>query len=86
MDDNTYNYNITLEEKMNKITTDMVMFWLGSTMAYEGNEETERNAYDVIWELLNDKGRLDQYKEEVITTWQQKGEMEKELENDTNNR
>jgi hypothetical protein len=68
-----------LEEKMNKITTDMVMFWLGSTRGYESSEETEKNAYDVIWELLSGGGRLEQYQEDVIETWE---EQQKEQENE----
>ena len=61
---------------MKEITKDMIMFWLGSTRGYESSEETESNAYDVIWELFSDKGRLEQYKEDVIETWEEAKEIE----------
>ena len=65
---------------MKKITKDMIMFWLGSARGYESSEETESNAYSVIWELFSDKGRLGQYKKDVIETWeaQEKGENNNE--------
>jgi len=54
-----------------EITKDMTMFWLGSTQGYESNQETESNAYDVVWELLSGGGRLEQYQEDVIETWEE---------------
>ena len=75
------NYHTTKrkENKMKEITKDMIMFWLGSTRGYESSEETESNAYDVVWELLSGGGRLEQYQEDVIETWE---EQQKEQENE----
>ena len=73
---------------MKEITKDMTMFWLGSTQGYESNQETESNAYDVVWELLSGGGSLEQYQEDVIETWEEmkkittnKGEIK--MENNT---
>jgi|TARA_R100001443_G_scaffold86472_2_gene93126 hypothetical protein len=54
-----------------EITKDMIMFWLGSTQGYDRNQETENNAYDVLWELLSGGGSLKQYQEDVIETWEE---------------
>ena len=61
---------------MKEITKDMIMFWLGSARGYERSDFTENNAYDVIWELLSGGGRLEQYQEDVIETWEEAKEIE----------
>jgi len=72
-----------LNKNAEKITKDMIMVWLGSTLCnktdgYLSNQETENTAYDVIWELFSGEARLEQYQEDVIDAWEEIKECEAE--------